>query len=244
MPSTSEKMAVAAPMPRARVRMTIRRKPWAGAKELLALLVLLCTSGCGASFRIHPTVIFVGDSITRFWSESYNGQQATFTENNWLNVGVPGLTSSQILKQFELFVPSLQPPAVHIIAGTNDVYPGWQLSDTSNNIQTMVRIAKEHHIAVLIGTIPPWGPEAIAEQADPSPQRFQRIAQLNQWIIQFASQQGIAVVDYHSVLAAANGENYGQGLTFDGIHPSPRGYALMTSHTEQALQTAMANPSP
>jgi lysophospholipase L1-like esterase len=223
------------------LRMTARLK--ASAKEFLALLVLLCTSGCGASFRIHPAVVFVGDSITRFWSESYNGQEATFAENNWFNIGVPGLTSSQILQQFELYVPNLQPPAVHIIAGTNDVYPGWQLSDTSNNIQTMVKIAKEHHVAVVIGTIPPWGPEAIAEQADPSPQRLQRIAQLNQWIIQFASQQGIAVVDYHAVLAAANGENYGQGLTFDGVHPSPKGYALMTSPAERALQ-AIARPSP
>jgi lysophospholipase L1-like esterase len=214
-----------------------------GAKELSALLVLLCTSGCGASFRIHPAVVFVGDSVTYFWSQSYNAQQATFAENNWLDVGVLGLTSSQILGQIE-YISSLQPPVVHIIAGTNDVYPGWQLSDTSNNIQTMVRIAKEHHVVVVIGTIPPWGPEAIAEQADPSPQRFQRIAQLNQWIIQFASQQGITVVDYHSVLAAANGDNYGQGLSWDGVHPSPAGYALMTSHAEQALQAAMAKLSP
>ncbi len=100
---------------------------------------------------------------------------------------------------------------MHIIAGTNDVYPGWQLSDTSTNIQAMVEIAKQDHIAVVLGTIPPWGPEAIAEAVDPSPQRFQRIAQLNQWIIQFASEQGITVVDYHSVLAAANGENYASG---------------------------------
>jgi lysophospholipase L1-like esterase len=214
-----------------------------GAKELSALLVLLCASGCGASFRIHPAVVFVGDSVTYFWSQRYNAQQATFAENNWLDVGVLGLTSSQILGQIE-YISSLQPPVVHIIAGTNDVYPGWQLSDTSNNIQTMVRIAKEHHVVVVIGTIPPWGPEAIAEQADPSPQRFQRIAQLNQWIIQFASQQGITVVDYHSVLAAANGDNYGQGLSWDGVHPSPAGYALMTSHAEQALQAAMAKPSP
>jgi hypothetical protein len=51
-----------------------------GAKQLLALLVLLCASGCGASFRIHPTVVFVGDSITHEWSQSYNGQQATFAK--------------------------------------------------------------------------------------------------------------------------------------------------------------------
>lgn len=217
------------------------------AKQLWTLLILLCTSGlctsgCGVSFPSPPSVIFVGDSITHEWSQSYNGQQATFVENNWLNLGILGLTSQQILGQFNMYVPLLPTQAVHIIAGTNDVYPGWQLSDTSNNIETMVRIAKEHHIIVVIGTIPPWGPEAIAEQADPSPQRFVRIAQLNQWIIQFASQQGITVADYHSVLAAPNGENYGDGLTFDGIHPSPAGYALMTAKAEQAFAAAMVKP--
>jgi lysophospholipase L1-like esterase len=215
-----------------------------GAKQLLTLLVLLCASGCGTSFRVHPSVIFVGDSITHEWSQSYNGQQATFAQNNWLNVGVLGLTSKEIVGEFEEYIPGPHPRAVHIIAGTNDVYSGWQLSDTSNNIQAMVKMAKQNHIAVVLGTIPPWGPEAIAEQADPSPQRFQRIAQLNQWIIQFGAQQGITVVDYHSVLAAPNGENYAPGLTFDGIHPSPTGYALMTPPAEQALQAAMAKPAP
>jgi lysophospholipase L1-like esterase len=216
----------------------------AGAKGLLAVLVVLCISGCGTSFNVHPAVVFVGDSITHEWSQSYNGQQATFVQNNWLNIGVLGLTSKQILAHFNEYIPDLPTPAVHIIAGTNDVYPGWQLSDTSVNIQAMVSIAKKNHIAVVLGTIPPWGPEPIAEQADPTPQRFQRIAQLNQWIMQFAAQQGITVADYHSVLAAANGENYAQGLTFDGVHPSPTGYALMTPVAEKALQAAMAQTSP
>jgi lysophospholipase L1-like esterase len=216
----------------------------AGWRELLALLVLLCTSGCGTTFRVHPTVLFVGDSITHEWAQSYNGQQATFAANNWLDVGVLGLTSSQIVGEFNEFIPALKPQAVHIIAGTNDVYPGWQLADTSTNIEIMVKKAKANHIPVVLGTIPPWGPEAIAEQADPSPQRFQRIAQLNQWIMQFAAQQGVPVVDYHAVLAAANGDNYGAGLTFDGIHPSPTGYALMTPPAEQALKAVLAAPPP
>jgi lysophospholipase L1-like esterase len=108
----------------------------------------------------------------------------------------------------------------------------------------MVKKAKAHRIAVVIGTIPPWGPGALPEKADPSPQRFQRIDQLNQWIIQYAAQQGIQVVDYHSLLAAPNGENYIPALTVDGVHPSPGGYAVMTPHTEQALQAAMATPTP
>src|SRR5271154_629044 len=73
-------------------------------KKLLILLLLLCTSGCGASFHIRPTVVFIGDSITYNWSQSWAGQQTTFTQNNWLNVGVVGLTSSQIAAGFDAYV--------------------------------------------------------------------------------------------------------------------------------------------
>jgi lysophospholipase L1-like esterase len=227
------------------VRKALRRLAWSSrATRFMALLILLYASGCGVNFRVRPTVVFVGDSITYNWSQNWAGEQSAFAQNNWLNAGVIGLTSSQIAAPFDAYVIDLQPKAVHILAGTNDVYPGWQLSDTANNIQTMVKRAKEHHIAVVIGTIPPWGPGTLTERADPSPQRFQRIDQLNQWIIQYAAQQGIAVVDYHSLLAAANGENYIPALTLDGVHPSPAGYAVMTPYTEQALQAAMATPAP
>ncbi|HTZ59399.1 MAG TPA: GDSL-type esterase/lipase family protein [Acidobacteriaceae bacterium] len=209
-------------------------------KLFLFLLLSFCICGCGATFRYHPTVVFLGDSITSGWDASWANQQQTFSQNNWLDVGVVGLTSSQIASRFDAYVSDLQPKAVHIIAGTNDVYPGWVLSDTSNNIQAMVQQAQKQHIDVVIGTIPPWGPGALPEKADPSQQRFQRIDQLNQWIIQFAEQQGIQVVDYHSLLAAANGENYVPAYTVDGVHPSAAGYAVMTPHTEQALNTEMA----
>jgi lysophospholipase L1-like esterase len=106
----------------------------------------------------------------------------------------------------------------------------------------MVEKAKKHQIAVVIGTIPPWGPGALPERADPSAQRFQRIDQLNQWLMQFAADQGIQIVDYHTLLAAPNGENYIPALTVDGVHPSAAGYAVMTPHTEQAIQAAIATP--
>jgi lysophospholipase L1-like esterase len=206
-------------------------------------VVLLFTSGCGASFRLHPTVIFIGDSITSGWDASYAGQQATFTQNNWLDVGIVGQNSSEIAERFYADVTALQPKAVHILAGTNDVYPGWQLSVTAKNLQAMVAQAKANHIAVVIGTIPPWGPGLLPEEADPSPERFQRINELNQWIAQFAAAQGIQMVDYHTLLEAPNGENYIPALTVDGVHPSAAGYAVMTPHTEQALQAAMAKSS-
>jgi lysophospholipase L1-like esterase len=213
-------------------------------KNFLTLFVLLSAWGCGASFRVHPTVVFIGDSITSGWAESWAGQEATFTQNNWLDVGVVGQTSSEIAARFDADAIDLQPKVVHIVAGTNDVYPGWQLSETANNLEIMVAKAKAHHIAVIIGTIPPWGPGSLPEKADPSPQRFQRIDQLNQWIAQFAVAQGIQMVDYHSLLQAANGENYIPALTVDGVHPSAVGYAVMTPQTEQAIQAALGAASP
>jgi lysophospholipase L1-like esterase len=209
-------------------------------KRLLTLLVLLCTSGCGASFTFQPTVVFVGDSITSLWGSNQSGQASTFTQNKWLDVGVVGTTSGEIAAGFDAYVIALQPQAVHILAGTNDVYPGWQLSVTANNIESMVQKAKRHHIGVVIGTIPPWGPGALPEKADPSPERFQRIVQLNQWIEQYAAAQGIQMVDYHTLLEAPNGENYVPAYTVDGVHPSPAGFAVMTPPAEQALQVAMA----
>jgi lysophospholipase L1-like esterase len=212
-------------------------------KTLIALLVVICTCGCGADFPVHPSVVFVGDSITANWAANWAGQEATFAQNNWLDEGVVGLTSGQIAARYAYAI-ALQPKVVHIVAGTNDVYPGWQLSETANNLKSMVAKAKEYHVAVVIGTIPPWGPGALPEKADPSPQRFERIDQLNQWIAQFAAEQGIQMVDYHSLLQSANGENYIPALTVDGVHPSAAGYAVMTPHTEQAIQAAMDAASP
>jgi lysophospholipase L1-like esterase len=213
----------------------------AGLKRFLILLVLLCTTGCGASFTYQPTVVFVGDSITSGWDTNWSLQAPTFTQNNWFDVGVVGTTSEEIAAGFDAYVIALEPKAVHILAGTNDVYPGWQLSETTGNIESMVQKAKRHHIGVVIGTIPPWGPGALPERADPSPQRFQRIVQLNQWIAQYAAAQGIQMVDYHTLLEGPNGENYVPAYTVDGVHPSAAGYAVMTPHTEQALQAAMAS---
>jgi lysophospholipase L1-like esterase len=210
-------------------------------KRFLILVVILFNSGCGTSFRTRPTVVFVGDSITSGWNSSWSGQAPTFTQDNWLDVGVVGTTSSEIAAGFYAYAIALQPKAVHIICGTNDVYPGWQLSDTTTNIEAMVQLAKRNHVGVVIGTIPPWGPGALPEKADPSPQRFERIDQLNQWITQYAAAQGIQMVDYHSLLEASNGENYIPALTVDGVHPSAAGYAVMTPHTEQALQAATAS---
>jgi lysophospholipase L1-like esterase len=97
-------------------------------------------------------------------------------------------------------------------------------------------------ITPILATIPPWGPGTVAENADPSRERYDRIDQLNHWIQSYGQQMGLVVIDYHTVLQAADGETYVPTLTVDGVHPSAAGYTLMTPLVEDAITAAQQAP--
>ncbi len=218
-------------------------------KRLSVLLLLALLGGCGVvvdSSRANR-VVFIGDSITYLWR---TGDPQAFGHKNWIDKGVIGENSIQISYRFKKDVIDQFPQVVHILAGTNDVYPGWTLCsnppghatltkpatsaswpypvDTCTNIEYMVATAKRHNIRVVLGTIPPWGAGALSASADGSPERFARITQLNQWIRNYAASQGVEVVDYHAILQDQNDNNYVPAYSSDGVHPSPAGYAVMT----------------
>jgi lysophospholipase L1-like esterase len=205
---------------------------------ILSLTIISIATGCSTS-SLPPKVIFIGDSITQLWGDTEFSQ--AFAENtNWIDKGVGGQNSSQILARFQSDVIDAHPEIVHILAGTNDVYPGWQLCrgtaiNSCANIEAMVTEAQAAGIRVILGTIPPWGPGAVPEEADPSPARYTRITEWNDWLEQYGKANAITVLDYHSVLQAANGDQYVSSLTSDGVHPSAAGFALMTPLAEQAI---------
>lgn len=211
-------------------------------KRIVFLLPLLLLQACGSGIRVLPLtndVVFIGDSITQLW-----GEQAAFqAHKNWINKGISGQTSSAIAARFDNDVLLLHPGTVHIIAGTNDVYPGWVLCkgsrDTCSNMRSMVEKAKYYGIKVVIGTIPPWGcddnPICGLSVADETSARYDRIAQLNAWLKTFAAEEGVTLVDYHAALTDAEGLHYAEGLTNDGVHPSSAGFAVMQPLVESAL---------
>jgi lysophospholipase L1-like esterase len=211
-------------------------------KRIVFLLPLLLLQACGSGIPILPPtndVVFIGDSITQLW-----GEQATFqAHKNWINKGISGQTSNAIAARFDNDVLLLHPGTVHIIAGTNDVYPGWVLCkgsrDTCSHMRSMVEKAKHYGIKVVIGTIPPWGcddnPICGLSVADETSARYDRIAQLNAWLKTFAAEEGVILVDYHAALADAEGLHYTEGLTNDGVHPSSAGIAVMQPLVESAL---------
>ena len=211
-------------------------------KRIAFLLPLLLLQACGSAIRVLPVtndVVFIGDSITLLW-----GEQAAFqTNKNWINKGISGQTSSAIAARFDNDVLLLHPRTVHIIAGTNDVYPDWVLCksgrDTCSNMLSMVVKAKDYGIKVVIGTIPPWGcddnPICGLSVADETLARYDRIAQLNAWLKRFAAEEGVTLVDYHAALTDAEGLHYAEGMTNDGVHPSSAGFSVMQPLVESAL---------
>lgn len=179
-----------------------------------------------------PKVVFLGDSITEFWSI---GDPDLF-EQGFINRGISGQTSSQMLVRFWQDVIRLQPEVVHIMAGTNDLAENTgYVSDEAfkGNIEAMVTLARSHGIGVILASIPPAGSFGWRPDLNPP----ERISALNQWIEEYSAQNGLVFVDYHSLLTD-DGAKMSENLTHDGVHPHREGYARMHEAALQAIAKA------
>ena len=216
---------------------------WMGA-ILASAAFIVFTAGCGTTQRAPQTVVFMGDSITHLWGLS--SSSAVFQQHPlWIDAGVNGNTSGQMVARFQDDVIERHPSVVAILAGTNDVYPGWTLceaggsTDTCHNIMWMVSLAQSKGIQPILATIPPWGcKEALcsfAEFIDSDSERYERTDTLNQWIKAYGRKEGLIVVDYWAPLVANDRETYVPSMTMDGVHPSAQGYTMMTPLIENAL---------
>ncbi len=178
-------------------------------------------------------IVFIGDSITEFWSQA---NPALFT-GGIVNRGISGQTSPQLLLRFMADVVALKPRLVHLMVGTNDIAgntgpttpEAWK-----NNIRAMVALARANGIRVVLGSIPPadrmsWRP-GLAPAA--------RIAELNQWLRDFAAAQGQTYADYHTAMATPGGAMRGE-FSQDGVHPGKAGYAAMEPVLRAALGEAL-----
>lgn len=224
-------------------------------KVLLSALMfaILGITGCGVSHTTKgfaldqkaiksndPVVVFMGDSITANWP---NLSPLFAQHTAFIDAGIVGNDSGQMVDRFAADVVAKHPTQVVILAGTNDVYPESYMLDnnwnTPGNITWMVQTAEQNGIMPILATIPPWGCSApvcaLAERADPSQGHYTNLASLNAWIKVFGAQQGLIVLDFHSVLVASDREHYQPNLTLDGVHPNAAGYALMTPMVEDAI---------
>ena len=181
----------------------------------------------------HPTVVFMGDSITAAWGV---GDPSLFS-GGVVDRGISGQTSPQMVVRFYQDVVALHPRAAHIMAGTNDVAGNTGPSspeDFKNNIRAMVDLARANHIQVVLASILPaerfpWRPDI---------QPVEQIRQLNQWLQQFAGQHHLIYADYYSALTTPSGA-FRPELSNDGVHPNSDGYAAMRPIADAALRKAV-----
>lgn len=173
----------------------------------------------------HDTcrIVMMGNSITQLWAERHPD---FFTSNHMIGRGISGNTSYQMLSRFRSDVIELKPEAVIILAGTNDVaevtHP-FNPDLTMGNIASMVELAKVHGIVPVLGTIPPGAVWDWMNLSDVAPDR---IRLLNDRIRNYAAQQRITLVDYYPLMANPDG-TFKDGMSYDKIHPTPEGYAVM-----------------
>lgn len=180
-----------------------------------------------------PRVLFIGDSITEAWIEA----DPAFFGATMIDRGISGQTSQQVLARFYQDVIALHPKAVHILAGTNDVAGNLgpsRAQDVINNIAAMIDIAKAHHIAVVLGSIPPAADFVWRLGLRPA----EKIIAINRELRKLARLRKVVFADYHRAMADTGG-GMRNGLSSDGVHPNLAGYAIMEPLARSGLKTAL-----
>jgi len=177
-------------------------------------------------------VVFMGDSITEAWKleESFPGKP-------YINRGIGGQTSPQMLVRFRQDVIDLKPKAAIILAGINDIAGNtgpMTLEQTEENIASMAELATANGIRVVLCSVLPAFDFSWARGLSPAP----KIVEVNAWIKDYAAQKGFVYVDYYSAMKDERG-GLPAALSKDGVHPLPAGYAIMAPLAEAGIEAAL-----
>ena len=179
-------------------------------------------------------VVFMGNSITENWQQYF---ATMFPGKPYVNRGISGQTTPQMLVRFRQDVVALEPAAVVILAGTNDIAGNTgpsTLEMIEGNIASMAELAKANGIAVVLTSVLPVRDYPWKRGLDPAP----RIIALNSWIRDYAAKHGAIYVDVHRAMADTQG-GMRSGLSSDGVHPNETGYRIMAPLVQRGIEEAL-----
>lgn len=175
-------------------------------------------------------IVFMGNSITEGWIRIH----PSFFENKpYINRGISGQTTSQMLLRFRQDVINLNPSVVVILAGINDIAENTgpiSLEDISANIFTMAELAKFHNIKVVLCTVLPASYFSWRTNISPGP----KVIKLNNILQSYANKNNIPFVDYYSSMVN-NSLGLKQEFGDDGVHPNKKGYIIMENLLEKTI---------
>jgi lysophospholipase L1-like esterase len=189
----------------------------------------------GAPAPGENRVVFYGNSITDFW---INIMPEFFAGKPYIDRGISGQTTPQMLVRFRQDVIGLKPKAVVILAGINDINGNTgpsTLEMIEDNLKSMTELAKANNILVVLSSLLPCDSIYVRPDLHPG----ERVLQLNTWLKKYAEENQCIYLDYFPALAnSKNGlkEEY----TEDGLHPNKQGYMVMAPLAEDAVKKALA----
>jgi lysophospholipase L1-like esterase len=177
-------------------------------------------------------VVFMGDSITEGWhlDESFPGKP-------FINRGISGQTTPQMVLRFRQDVIALQPKVVVILAGINDIAGNTgpeTLEQIEDNLASMAELATANHIRVVLCSVLP----AFDFPWSPGMQPASKVLTLNAWIKAYAAEHGAVYVDYHTAMKDVR-DGLPANLSKDGVHPTVAGYAVMAPLAQAGIDKAL-----
>jgi lysophospholipase L1-like esterase len=188
-------------------------------------------------------VVFMGDSITDSWDDPKYG--GFFPGKPYIDRGISGQTTPQMLIRFRPEVIALQAKVVVILAGTNDIAGNtgpMTLPAIEDNLTSMFELAHANGIRVVFASLLPISDYEKTKDGQPIIRSKQRppdqIIALNGWMKKFASAHGQIYLDYFSAMADDKGF-LKEELSEDGLHPNQKGYEIMAPLAEQAITAAL-----
>ena len=187
-------------------------------------------------------VVFLGDSITDGWQLNQY-----FPGKDFVNRGISGQITSQMLARMKADVIGLQPKAVLLLGGTNDLARGVGVPAIKNNIEMLARLADAHGIRPILASILP-----VSDHHQDKDPRFKRtparrpnlITEINIWMSGFCQRKGYRYLDYTVAMADGQGQ-LKAALADDGLHPNTEGYKVMAPLAQRAIdETLQASRAP
>ena len=204
-------------------------------KTITAAVVLLAALvGVSDIVANRPKVVFAGDSITEFWGQPGNSLMFPL-HPEYVDTGIHGQTSTQILARFQRDVIARRPGVIVILAGINDlsVESGPQAFQTiTRNLASMVQAGQASGARVVLASLLPINPETRVGRMYNTPEEIRAV---NRWSQAYCAAHGCTYLDYYSSLVAPNG-TVKAGLTKDGVHPTRAGYRIMAGLLSKALR--------